>query len=205
VELKEDIRFEGSPLTVTLLPPAPPPHLVSEPLDHCRLIFLNLPFSAYRNDIVAFLADCAGANVTEVIYGQTKGVAMVAFDLKPSKRVAPGSIMPNIVLHGFSLFDSHGLHYLFTGYNAVKLKCLKRPFHGHMVSVQRVAQPDTIQVHGFTVVSDTHDFLSLYFENSRRSGGSEIVSCEIDADQRCALIRFRDREGECVIINQLAL
>lgn len=110
MELKEDIRFEGSSLTVTLLPPAPPPRLVSEPLDHCRLIFLNLPFSAYRDDIVAFLADCAGANVTEIIYGQTKGVAMVAFDLKPSKRVAPRSIMPNIVLHGFSLFDSHCLH-----------------------------------------------------------------------------------------------
>lgn len=87
----------------------------------------------------------------------------------------------------------------------MKLKCLKRPFHGHMVSVQRVAQPDTIQVHGFTVSSDTHDLLSLYFENSRRSGGSEIISCEILADQKAALVRFKDREGECVILNQLSL
>lgn len=67
------------------------------------------------------------------------------------------------------------------------------------------AQTDTIQVHGFTVSSDTHDLLLLYFENSRRSGGSEVISCDILADQKSALIRFKDREGESVIVNQLAL
>lgn len=64
-----------------------------------------------------------------------------------------------------------------------------------MISVQHVAMSNSIQVYNFESQSE---FLGLYFENSKRSGGGEIVEddAEINVDEGYAILRFHDAAGK---------
>jgi len=55
------------------------------------------------------------------------------------------------------------------------------------------SQPDvdvcTVQVSGI-LSNHTHDFISLYFENSRRSGGGPVDEIIVDRDKGVAVVTF---------------
>ena len=51
----------------------------------------------------------------------------------------------------------------------------------------------TVEVSGISQCT-THEYLQLFFENPRRSGGGDIVDLQYDSDKGSAIITFKDAD-----------
>ena len=77
----------------------------------------------------------------------------------------------------------------------MKYLCVSRPLVDTMISVERVPVTKCVQVHN--VDSDFVDTLQSYLENTRRSGGGEVVEVfEIKEEEKYALVEMRETTGE---------
>ena len=65
--------------------------------------------------------------------------------------------------------------------------CVTKPLRGTMLSLQKVPQSTTIQVHNIGDV--TEDMLTLFFEN-KRSGGGEVANVQVCRKDDYALFEF---------------
>ena len=63
-----------------------------------------------------------------------------------------------------------------------------------MISVQRVAQTQRIQVHN--IGSLDGEVLRLYFENKKKSGGSRVIDLKIHANEDYAILDVADNSSE---------
>ncbi|KAI0242558.1 hypothetical protein LSAT2_012859, partial [Lamellibrachia satsuma] len=70
--------------------------------------------------------------------------------------------------------------------------CVTKPFRGTMLSVQRVPQSQTIQVHNISCI--TEDMFIMYFEN-KRSGGGQVTNVHVRHQDECALIEFAESDN----------
>ena len=63
-----------------------------------------------------------------------------------------------------------------------------------MISVQRVAQTQRIQVHN--IGSLTEEMLRLYFENKKKSGGDRVIDVKIYANEDYAIVDVVENSSE---------
>ena len=71
----------------------------------------------------------------------------------------------------------------------------RKPIHGTILGVEYV--PCTRQVQVFNTGGITADPLCLYFENTRRSGGSGQVDVNLDQDKGYAIVTFESHTSKC--------
>ena len=81
--------------------------------------------------------------------------------------------------------------------------CRCHPQFGAILGIGRVAVPTKLQVSGYKE-GTSQDYLELYFESAKRSGGCEDVTVYVDEVENYATISFPDTEGEIVFNLSLA-
>ena len=82
---------------------------------------------------------------------------------------------------------------LILDYKAMRKLIVAKPFHGQMITVQKVQSTSCIMVTGIELLPK--DMISLHFENHRRSGGGEVKSVTVIDKEGCAIVEFKDRQG----------
>lgn len=78
-------------------------------------------------------------------------------------------------------------------FDSLRELCARTALQGAMISVHRVAQSRTIQVHNIGDMSE--DILSLYFEH-KRSGGGEVAHIQVNREDECALVEVTEYASE---------
>ena len=74
--------------------------------------------------------------------------------------------------------------------------CVSKPLRGTMLSLQKVPQSKTIQVHNIGDV--TEEMLTLFFEN-KRSGGGEVANIQVCRKDDYALIEFLESASKLIV------
>ena len=88
-----------------------------------------------------------------------------------------------------SHFQNNDLLCIVVEFDRLRELCVTKPLRGTMMSLQRVPQAQTIQVHNIGEV--TEEILKLYFEN-KRSGGGEVTNAQFFRKDGYALFQLAE-------------
>ena len=87
--------------------------------------------------------------------------------------------------------------FVFSDFSELISYCQCHPKFGTILGIGRVAVPTKLQVSAYKE-GTSQDYLELYFESAKRSGGCEDVTVSVDEVENYATISFPDNEGKCV-------
>jgi hypothetical protein len=185
---KRGHQLNGNALEVSPLLPQPPPPLREGPFEANLLLLYGAPASADSDRIKEFIQQSAAAQVQKVAFGIEPGKAMISFNRKPSKII--------LTMHALftqnreiKVIDSMHQCVYFSDYSALRALCMDFPLMDEMVQVQKILESKSIQVFGY---SGSLQFLELYFENTRQSGGGPLEDA-VEQDN-CFIVTFAERK-----------
>jgi len=88
---------------------------------------------------------------------------------------------------------------LTTDFQKITDACKKKAVDGHFLQMSRISISNCVLVTG--IASDTgHDTLMFYFENERRSAGSEVEKIEYNKEEGTCFVYFEDYKGLLLLL-----
>lgn len=81
-------------------------------------------------------------------------------------------------------------------FEKLQKNCKRRALEECYLCVSKVPVTNCLKVYGFRD-GTSKDTLELYFESSKRSGGGDLESIELNKEDGTCLIFFKDHKGNC--------